>query len=295
MATGLSLSSTSNLSTGQKILIASAKLAFEPEAPDPDLIENERIPNGHKQWDILTYARLSSAQILTEGVDLSMVEQLVTNTITITPTEFGLIVTLSKRLIARQGDTNIVATAGRQIAESVRRRMALRVIAIYDTLTKSIAGAATPLDITFFRGAVAYLLSDNSSSYGPAPVPLFASLHIEQISDIVADISDPGTVVSSRYGISEEMMQRWWKGQDRLYSVQIFNGGNITRDSSDDAKGAIFNKSFAHLVMQGDFDPTEEKDNSMRAIEYGGFQVWGEGLRADPFGVEVYSDAATTV
>ncbi len=65
MATGLSLSSTSNLTNGQRIMIASAKEAFEPAAPDPDLIENERIPTGVKQWDISTYARLTDAQALT--------------------------------------------------------------------------------------------------------------------------------------------------------------------------------------------------------------------------------------
>ena len=75
MATGLSLSSTSNLSSGQKILVASAFDAFEPAAPNADLVRNEQIPQGHKQWDVLTYARLSDANALTEGVDLAQSEQ----------------------------------------------------------------------------------------------------------------------------------------------------------------------------------------------------------------------------
>ena len=99
MATGLSLSSTSNLTNGQRIMIASAKEAFEPAAPDPDLIESERIPTGTKQWDISTYARLTDAQALTEGVDLSSVQQLATNTLQLTPAEHGILVTLSNRLI----------------------------------------------------------------------------------------------------------------------------------------------------------------------------------------------------
>ena len=40
---------------------------------------------------------------------------------------------------------------------------------------------------------------------------------------------------------------------------------------------------------------TEEDDNSLRAIEYGCFQEWGEGERADAHGVEVYSDSEATV
>ena len=295
MATGLSLSSTSNLTNGQRIVIASAKEAFEPAAPDPDLIENERIPTGSKQWDISTYARLTDAQALTEGVDLSSVQQLATNTLQLTPAEHGILVTLSNRLIRRQGDSSVVSVAGRQIGSSLRRRMAKDVIALYDGFSKSIVGATNAMDITHFRGAAAYLLTDNNSSFGPAPMPLHAALHIEQISDIIADLSDPGAVVTSRDGYSAELMQRWWRGSDRLYGIPIFHSGNISRDSDDDSKGAIFACGALYMVVANDADVTEEDDNSLRAREYGIFQEWAEGERADPHGVEVYSDTAATV
>lgn len=297
MATGITLASTSNLTSGQKILVANAKIAGPPAAPDPELIENDTMPDGHKQRDVLTYARLSQASAVTEGVDVTEMQQLVTAVLSITPSEHGLITTLSRRLVKRQGDTSLVATVGKMLGISLVIRKANDVIAIYDTLTKSIAGAGTPIDITHFRGSVAYLLTDNSASYGPAPMPLRAALHIEQISDIIVDITDPGAVVSSRFGLSEEMLQRWWKGSDRLYSVQIFHSGNVARDASDDSKGALFNEQFAVLVntdMTGE-DVVEEEDKSLRATEYGMFWTWGEGLRADPWGVEVYSDTLATV
>ena len=294
MATGISISSTSNLSSGQKILVASAREAYEPAAPDPDLVENHRIPQGHKQWDILTYARLTSAQALTEGVDLSSSQQLVANSLSITPAEHGIIATLSRRLIRRQGDTSVVSTAGKMLAASLRRRQASDVIALYDGFSQSSPGSGQTLDIATFRGAVAYLLTDNSSSYGPAPLPLHAALHIEQISDIILDISDPGAVASARFGLSAEMMQRWWKGSDRLYGVQVFHSGNIER-SSNDSKGGLFAKEALAMVMANNADSTEQEDHSLRATEYGIFQEWGEGERADVHGVEVYSDAAATV
>jgi len=294
MATGLSLSSTSNLTNGQRIIIASAKEAFEPAAPDPDLIESERIPTGSKQWDISTYARLTDAQALTEGVDLSSVQQLATNTLQLTPAEHGILVTLSNRLIRRQGDSSVVTVAGRQIGSSLRRRMAKDVISLYDGFSKSIVGTTAAIDITHFRGAVAYLLSDNNANFGPAPMPLHAALHIEQISDIIADLSDPGTSVG-RDGYSAELMQRWWRGSDKLYGIPIFHSGNIQKDSTPDAKGAIFAKEALYMVIANDSDVTEEDDNSLRAREYGIFQEWAEGERADPHGVEVYSNATATV
>lgn len=296
MATGITLSSTSNLSSGQKIFIEQAMLANEPAAPNPDLVGSERIDAGVKQWDINTYARLESAGALSEGVDLSEVQQLTTANLSITPSEHGIIVTLANRLIRRQGDSSVVGVAGEQAGASLRRRMDLDVIALFDGFSKSVVGAGSAMDITHFRGGIAYLLTDNDESYGPAPLPLNASLHIEQISDIILDLSDPGTAAGGRpAGFGDELLQNWWKGRDRLYGIGIFHGGNITRDSSNDSKGAILATNALYLVIANDADVTEETDNSLRAVEYGAFQEWGEAERADPHGVEVYSDTEATV
>lgn len=293
--TGISISSTDSLSSGQKILVAQASIAFEPAAPDPDLVVTERIPTGHKQWDILTFARLALASALTEGVDLTTVQQLFANSLSITPSEHGIIATVSKELIRRQGDTSVMSTSGTLLGNSLRRRQSRDVIALYDGFSKSVGGATVTLDVTHFRGSVAYLLTDNDSDYGPAPMPIHAAFHIEQVSDIVLDITDPGTAAGSRpAGFGDDMLQRWWRGSDRLYGVPIFHAGNIPRNTNT-AKGAIFNNDALRLVMANDADSTEEDDNTLRATEVGVFQTWGEGERADPHGVEVFSDVTATV
>ena len=174
--------------------------------------------------------------------------------------------------------------------------MSKDVIALYDGFSKSVGGAGNALDITHFRGSVAYLLTDNSESYGPAPLPLHAAMHIEQISDIIVDVTAPGTAAGSRpAGFGDDLLQRWWRGNDRLYGVSIFHSGNISRDSSDVSKGGLFSKEALVLVMANNADSTEENDNSLRAIEYGIFQEWGEGERAGKHGVVVYSDVTAGV
>lgn len=295
MATGLSVSTTSNMTTGQKIVVNTAILAFEPAAPDPDLIRSERIPMGHKQWDVLTWARFANASGLTEGVDLAQSERLVTAAVSVIPDEKGILAQASKRLVRRQGDANVVGTLGTMLGNSLRRKQATDVVTLYDGFSKSVVGASNTLDITHFRGSVAYLLTDNDSAYGPAPLPLHASLHIEQISDIILDITDPGAVVSSRFGLSADMLQRWWRGSDRLYGVQVFHSGIISRDTASDSKGALFASSALVQVMANDADVTEEADNSLRATEYGIFIEYSEAEIADPHGVEVYSDSTATV
>ena len=303
MATGLSVSNTSNLSDGQVIVVKSAKMAFEPAAPDPDLISNDRIGQGEKSWNLLTYARLSDASALTEGVDLSQTQQLVTASINLEPAEHGIIATVSKRLIRRQGDANVLGATGTMLANSLRRIQSKDVITLYDGFTKSIVGASNALDITHFRGANAYLMRDDKSGVtaatnGPAQPPLKAALHIGQISDIILDISDPGTSsteLGSRVGLSADMLQRWWKTRDRLYGVEVFHSGNIQADSGDDAIVGLFAEDALYMVMANNADVTEETDESLRAIEIGIFQEWDETERADDHGVEVKSDCSTTV
>jgi len=296
LATGISLSGTSNLTTGQRIVVNAARLAFEPAAPNPDLVEVHRIPEGHKQWDILTYARLSDANALTEGVDLAQYEQLVAASLSVTPTEHGILANVSKRLIRRQGDMNVLGATGTMLANSLRRLQDKDVITLFDGFSKSIVGTSNAMDITHFRGGVAYLLTDNDSAYGPAPLPLHASLHIEQISDIILDISDAGTQAGSRpAGIGADLIQRWWRGRDRLYGVQVFHGGNISRDANNDSKGALFAREALALVITNTADPVQERDISLRAMEVGIFQEWSEAERADPHGVEVFSDTTATV
>jgi hypothetical protein len=295
MATGLTLSTTTNLTSGQAIMIDQARDAFEPAAPEPGLVRMKQLPTGHYQFSSNIYARLDNASALTEGTDLSQVQQFVANNITINPSEHGLLVTQSKRLRRRQGDSDAAATAGRLMGISIRARQALDIHAVWDTFTKSIVGAGSPLDVTYFRGAIAYLLTDNSTAYGPAPMPVTSVLHSEGISDIVLDISDPGTAVPNRQGLSAEMLVRWFRGSDRVYGTPIFHGGYIARDVSGDAKGAIFNQDALVMVEEGEAEPTEENDNSLRVIEMGLFKSWGEALQIDPHGVEVYHDATATV
>ena len=103
------------------------------------------------------------------------------------------------------------------------------------------------------------------------------------------------TPVGASSGITDELISRWWKTSDRLYGVQVYHSGNIEADGSDDAKGAIFAKEALVMVMANDAESTEEDDNSLRAVEYGIFQEWATGERADVHGVEIYSDAAATI
>ena len=321
--TGLTVSDTSTLDDGQIIQIASARQAFEPSAPEPDVISNERISNGEKSWDILTYARLADAVALTEGVDDSSVQQLFANFLSVNPTEHGSLVSLSSRAMRRQPES-LMGIAGRMQAISIRARMSKDILALFSGFSKDVGSAGNTLDLTVFRGTNAYLITDNDTEFGPAQTPIVAMAHAEHISDIVADLttnqivgmidsgatalegatntmvpvaestalSGAGVQASDR---AHDATSRWWRGSDRAYGTQVFHSGYMTRDGSDDAILYMGAPDAMHLVMETDAEPTQERDESLRATEVGLFQSWGEAERADPHGVAGTFDAAATV
>jgi hypothetical protein len=96
-------------------------------------------------------------------------------------------------------------------------------------------------------------------------------------------------------GLSAELVQRWWRGADRAYGVQVFHSAYISIDGSDDAKGGLFAQEALHMVLEGNDESTRETDESRRTTEYGLFKSWGEAERADPHGVEMLFDAEATV
>lgn len=293
-AQGMTLSSTSNLNSTQKTMIAAAKEAFEPSQPEPSLVDSEQLPSGHYQWVGGTYARFQTGHALSEADDLSVIEQLRTNTLTLNPTEHGSLATLHRRLARRQGDSSVVDVASRHLARSVRRRQALDIDALNDGLSKSVGGDGQTLDITHLRGAVAYLITDNDDDYGPAPMPLHMIAHAEMISAIVLDLTDSATALRPE-GPYDNVLKNWYRKSDTVYGVSVFHSGVQPRDSGDDSKGALKHKEAFKMVQEGDAEPHVEEDGSARLNEYGLFMSWAEGEQADPHGVEMYFETEASV
>lgn len=295
-STGITISTSaaiSALSNGQKIMIDEAKRAMEPSAPEPEMVTSVRMPAGHKQYDVLTYARLADAVALTEGVDLTEVQQLAANYLSINPNEHGVIVTLSKRAMDRQPES-LQAMAGSMQGISMRARQARDIDVLFDGFSKSVGGAGTTLDITHFRGTVAYLRTDNDTEFGPAPFPVLSGLHPEGISDLVLDLTDTAPRGTTT-GLTNEMIQGWWRGSDRAYGVQVFDLPYLTRDSGNDYKGTVMSQEALVMVLEAEDDKPTEVDISHRLTEYGLFKAWGEDERADPHGVEMLFDGEATV
>ncbi|KKK47608.1 hypothetical protein LCGC14_3153490 [marine sediment metagenome] len=121
MATGISTAAlgsgvtagSSAFTNTQKILISAAKVANEPAAPDPDLVDSRSLPEGHYQFNFNTWGRMTQASALTDGVDLAQTQQLTLSSTLVNPTYHGIICTPTKLLMVRSGKSEIMNTIGK--------------------------------------------------------------------------------------------------------------------------------------------------------------------------------------
>ena len=97
------------------------------------------------------------------------------------------------------------------------------------------------------------------------------------------DIANTAVTASTTYpvpkGWSEDLLGEWFSGLRPLNGVPIFEDGNLTVDSSDDAIGVIADKSALAVLKSVDTNTERQRDASLRATElvmtadYGVFEL----------------------
>lgn len=279
------------------ILLAEAIDNIEPAAPNKDLVTNITIPNGHYQVTVPIYGR-TTAVALSEGVDISPVQgPEVANVVTQTASEHGVMTFVSDRL-AHQGNDDAIAVVGEQHGRAVGRLLDQDIIGLFDGFSNSIGSAGASLNLNSIAVAVGFLRSDDST-YGPAPNPINASLHPEQIRRLITDVAGQANSISTfggepiPTGLSEDVVKNYMRGRDPLFGVPIIESPNISRDGSDDAKGAVLSQRALHLAIEQEIRAEEERDASLRGTEIVTVGVWGQGETVDVWGVEMLGDAVS--
>ena len=282
-----------------KIFLAEAIDNVEPAAPNKELVTNIEIPSGHYQVTVPVYGRVTAAAI-TEGVDLAPVEgPKYANVVTQTASEHGVMTFVSDRLIHQNND-DVIAVVGEQHGRALGRLLDQDIIGLFAGFDNSLGSAGAALNLNSIAAAVAYLRSDDST-YGPAPAPINASLHPEQIRRMITDAAGQANSLTTfggnpiPTGLSEDLVRNYMRGRDPLFGVPIIESPNISRDGNDDAKGAVFSTRALHLAMEREIRAEEERDASLRGTEIITTAVWGQGETVDVWGVTMLGDAASLV
>ena len=262
---------TGNLENAQRIIIAKARFTEEHNAPAMNLIEQFTLPSGSKQVTVPKVSQMSMAD-LADGIDIVDEEDIGMTTVDLTASEVGAKIIITDKL-SRQSAENVFSIIGRQLGDGMARKKDTAVTALYSGFGTDIGSAGRSMSLANVSAAVAYAKGNRFGS----------EVYIVQHPFAVWDVANTAVTASATYpvphGWSEDLLGNFFSGLRPINGVPIFEDGNITIDSDDDAVGVIADKSALAVLKSVDTRTERQRDASLRATEvvitadYGVFEL----------------------
>lgn len=286
MASGYS--TTGSLADSLDDARSSARIVREFEGVMPQLVDKVTLGNNiGLSWNEVSYAQLT-AQAITETTELENYQQLSDTLLTITPTMVAITTFITDRVRARL-NKNALAQHGSLAQNAIQRKKDEDGLTVLDSATTSLAGAGVTLTSGHIAAAK-YRISSNVTE--PGPDPIRCVLHGYQIKDLYDElVAGVGTYVVND-GDTATVFKNGFKLP--IAGCEVYEDGNITPDSSDDAKGGVFSQKGIILVQgRAPRVVTERKEN----IGGGGdvlyiYDEYAYGERSSGNWLyEIYSDA----
>ena len=276
---------TGNLENAQRIIISTARYTEEHNAPAMNLIEQFTLPKGSKQVTVPKVGSMDMSDLV-DGQDIIDEEDIGMTTVDLTAAEVGAKIIITDKL-ARQSAENVFSIIGRQLGDGMARKKDKDVLALYSGFSTDIGSAGRAMSLANVSATVA---DAKGNKFG-------AQVYIVQHPFAVWDIANTAVTASSTYpvpaGWSADLLGNFFSGLRPINGVPIFEDGNISIDSSDDAIGVCADKAALAVLKSVDTRTERQRDASMRATEvvitadYGVFEL------DDSKGVALTLDAAT--
>ena len=259
------------LEAAQKIIIASSRYTEEHNAPAISLIESFNLAKGEKSMTVPKVGQMTIAD-LTDGQDIVDEEDIGMTNVSLTAAEVGAKIILTDKLI-RPSAENVYSLVGRQLGDAMARKKDNDVTALYSGFSTDIGAAGRSMSLANVSASVAYAKGNKFGS----------QVYINHHPFAVWDVANTAVTASSTYpvpkGWSEDLLGDFFSGLRPLNGVPIFEDGNISIDSSDDAIGVIADKSALAVLKSVDTRTERQRDASLRATElvmtadYGVFEL----------------------
>ena len=276
---------TGSLENAQKIILASARYTEEHNAPAMNLIEKFTLAKGAKQVTVPKVGQMNMSDLV-DGLDIVDEEQIGMTTVDLTAAEVGAKIIITDKL-ARQSSENVFSIIGRQLGDGMARKKDVDVLALYSGFSTDIGAAGRSMSLANVSATVAYAKGKKFGS----------QVYIVQHPFAVWDIDNTAVTASTTYpvpaGWSSDLLGNFFSGLRPINGVPIFEDGNISIDSNDDAVGVCADKSALAVLMSADTRTERQRDASLRATEvvitadYGVFEL------DDSKGVALTLDAGT--
>jgi len=236
---------TAALNDSLPTVISSARITREYEGVMPQLVDKVTLGEGiGLSWNEVTYAQLT-ATATGETTEHNNPQQISDTLFTITPTGITIHTVITDK-VADRITKNGFAKLGSLAQNAVQRMKDENGLTVLDGATISLCGAGTTM-ASGYVAAAAKRITSNATE--PGNKPIRCVLHGYQIKDIYDElVAGVGT-----YVVSEGLTARVFSDGFNLpiAGCEIYEDGNITIDSSDDAKGGVFAKE-AIVLVQGE-------------------------------------------
>ena len=276
---------TGSLENAQRIIIATSRYTEEHNAPAMALVEQFNLPKGAKQVTVPKVGQMSMSDLV-DGQDIIDEEDIGMTTVDLTAAEVGAKIIITDKL-ARQSSENVFSIIGRQLGDGSARKKDTDVTALYSGFSTDIGAAGRSMSLANVSATVAYAKGNKFGS----------QVYIVQHPFAVWDIANTGASTSATYpipaGYSADLLDNFFSGLRPLNGVPIFEDGNITIDSSDDAVGVCCDKTALAVLKSVDTRTERQRDASLRATEVVMTSDYGVFELDDSKGVALTLDAAT--
>ena len=280
---------TGNLENASKIIIAAARYTEEHNAPAMALIESFSLPKGAKQVTVPKVGQMTVSDLV-DGQDIVDEEEIGMTTVDLTAAEVGAKVILTDKLI-REQQNNVFTMIGRQLGDAMARKKDTDVHSLYASLGASLSptslgAAGAIMKASNVAAAVAFA---KANKFG---TQIYILHHPNAVADLAYNVATFAGSSELTGGWSVDLLKNFYSGLRPINGVPIFEDGNLSVDSSDDAVGVIADKSAMAVLNSVETKTERQRDASLRATEVVMTSDYGVFELDDTKGTSIKYDAA---
>ena len=262
---------TGNLANAQRIVIGAVQYTQEHNAPAMGLIEQMMLRQGEKQVTVPKVGQMTIVDLV-DGQDIIDEEEIGMTTVDLTAAEVGAKIILTDQLVA-QSQPAVFSMVGRQLGDGMARKKDTDVLALYTALNggTTLGAAAAALSAANFSATISVARTNKSN-------PTYAVQHPNAVFNYMKDTTAIGSSNNWPEDLQRDKLGKFWS-QRSFNGVALFEDGNITRDSGDDAIGVLAEKGAMVTLMSVNQKVERQRDASLRGTEvvmtarYGVFEL----------------------
>ena len=295
--------------------VAAFRDTMEAEPLMPSLSSRMPLNPGEGESKLITTFGKMTAHNITEGVDITKVEDLTDSRSTYSPSLVGVKVVVTELSARRTADRTLPNRLGRLMGQAVARKRDEHAFAQFSSFTTGLGAASAVLAMGHLNSGAARVEVGNSLNdpepYGGNLVGVFHPCNLTALVGNLIPLSTGGNqpyqpdagagaqanVTGVTAGWQENVVRRGWAGVGKtLMGVSLYKAFNITVDSSNDAIGALYNPQGLIYVPEVEFQPLPARERDVGIGGVGvilviqGSYVWGL-YRAAATGVSMTFDA----